>query len=92
MSVEPVEIPAGTKVITFKAYRTWTDAAAEAYRGLRWEVGTKTVVWVTLRPERAFRGSANTDTSAEHWGMMMANNFQYYCVDLRGNDAALLHD
>ena len=73
-STEPFEVPTGAKAVTFKAYRTWTQAAADVDPNLRWEVGKKTEVLITVRPEQALNGAVKDGTSAP-WGLMMTPGF-----------------
>lgn len=75
-SLEPFDVPAQAESVTIKAQRTWTKAAATAYPELRWEVGKKTDVLITVRHELGLRGAIKTTTSAETWGLIMTPALQ----------------
>lgn len=73
-SVEPFEVASGARDVTFRAYRTWTQAAAEENPDLRWEVGKKAEVQVTLRLDRSLRGAV-TDRGSTPWAVIMTPGF-----------------
>jgi hypothetical protein len=75
-SSEPFEVPANALAVTFKARRSWTEAAADVDPRLRWEVGKKTDVIFTVKAETALRGAVTGAMSAETWGLMMTPAFQ----------------
>jgi len=67
---EPFEVPARAEAVTFKGTRTWTEGAARVYPELRWEVGKKTDVSITVRIDEMLRGAV-TNAPAETWTLML---------------------
>jgi hypothetical protein len=74
-SIEAFAVPVGAKLVKFAARRTWTQAAADAYPALRWEVGKSTEIEITLKIGPALCGSATDCTSAKAWGLMLTPAF-----------------
>jgi hypothetical protein len=74
-SSEPFEVPADAHSVTFKARRSWTEAAATVYPQLQWELGKKTDVLFTVKLESALSGAVTNATSAETWGLVLTPAF-----------------
>jgi hypothetical protein len=70
-SAEPFDVDPTKAKVTFRARRAWTDVAAAVYPELRYEVGKKTDVQITLAHESALRGVVANGNSAEIWGLTM---------------------
>lgn len=70
-SSEPFEVTTRADAVTFKARRVWTDDAAKIDPNLRYEVGKKTDVDITVHLEPALRGAIKNQASTETWGLVM---------------------
>jgi hypothetical protein len=74
-SVRPFEVARGAKAVTFDATRTWTQAAADKYPELKFEVGKKNNTRITFQLDYAVHGSATDPHSTKPWGIMLTTAF-----------------
>jgi hypothetical protein len=74
-SVRPFDVPSGTKTVTFEATREWTQAAADKYPELKFEVGKKTNTKISFELDYAVHGSATDPHSTKPWGIMLTTAF-----------------
>ena len=71
-STEPFDIPADAKSVTFKAQREYTSGAEVHDPTLKWEVGKKKDVAITIHTILGLEGtSIDVDSPASPWGLAM---------------------
>lgn len=74
-SVRPFAVAPKAKAVTFDATRTWTQAAADKYPELKFEVGKKSNTRITFQLDYAVHGSATDPHSTKPWGIMLTTAF-----------------
>lgn len=71
-SAEPFDIPPNARSVTFRAQREYTPGAALHDPALKWEVGKKVDVAITIHTILGFEGtSIDLDDPASPWGLVM---------------------